>query len=401
MFDSKKNIKWSEKDIWDTLYLLVFVICLCEIFLHSSYVPKTENWIGTVLAGSHKVWDRLIYSLTISVALLRFSMQTGVTRIQRIIVCLILFIFSFHYFATGLNIETLVFGCLCIGAYNFPFSRIIKFYLWENVILYLFVVVLALLGFIENRVYWERASLGFGHPNTMSAHVMAIIVAYFVWRQARITWAEIGIAAIVELIIFRVGVSRSSLIGTMLFLFLCICYKLFLYIKDKKAVKAVYNAITFLMCFSIFLFGGITVLLSYFYSENRGWMVKANQLFSTRLSLGRIGFDKYNASWLGKPVKMISEPKEGEQYFYLDSYYIRSIFEWGLLALAAFLLLYFLVSYRAKCLDNFLILSALSVFALHGMMEVYMASFVYNPYLLFLLASTGTEKLVQNKGERL
>lgn len=406
MFDSKKDIKWSEKDILDTLYLVVFGICLFELFLHTSYVSKSDNWIGTVILGSHKVWDRMIYSLTISVAVLRFSMQTGVTYLQRIVAWLILFVFSFHYFVTGMHLEVLVFGCLCIGAYNFSFPKIIKLYFFESLVLCVFVIALAKYGIIENKVYiYEmdrvRESLGFVHPNTLGVHTMTIIIAYFVWRKTRIIWIEIGIAAIIELLVYRVTISRSSFIGTMLFLLICVCYKLYLKVGDIKIVKTIYNLITLLMTFSVFIFGSITVLLSYFFSPEKAWMAKLDQWFSTRLSLGRMGFDMYNASLLGQKVKMNSEPnyEAGEWYFFLDSYYIRSIFEWGLIALAVFLLLYFMVSYRAKRLNEFLILSALSVLALHGMMEVCMSSLVYNPYLLFLMASVGRDRPHQHKGE--
>lgn len=406
MFDSKKNIKWSEKDIWDTLYLLVFGICLFELFLHTSYVSKTDNWIGNVILGSHKVWDRMIYSLTISVAVLRFSVQTGVTCVQRIVAWLILFVFSFHYFATGMHLVVLVFGCLCIGAYNFSFPKIIKLYLLESLVLYVFVIAMAKYGVIENKVYIHgmdrvREALGFVHPNTLGVHTMTIIMAYFVWRKAKMTWLEIGMAAIIELLVYRISISRSSFMGTMVFLFACVCYKLYLKVNDTKIVKTLYDLLTFLMSFSVFIFGTITVFLSYFFSPEKAWMVKLDQWFSTRLSLGRMGFDMYNASLLGRKVKMNSQPnyEAGEWYFFLDSYYIRSIFEWGLIALAVFLLLYFMVSYRAKRLNEFLILSALSVLALHGMMEVCMSSLVYNPYLLFLMASVGRDGPHQHKEE--
>lgn len=391
MFDLKKKIKLSDKDILDILYLMMLVICTSELFLHSTYVIQEDKWIGDILFGSHKIWDALIYSLSITISLIRFSVQSGVTKKQRILAWIIFFVFSFHYLATGMHIYVLAFGCLYIGAYNISFSRIIKVYFWENLLLSAIVVMAALFGIIQNRVYGERASLGFTHPNTMGAHIMAVIMAYFVWRQAKITWMEIVVAEIIEWIIFRLGVSRSSFIAVEMFLCLCVCYKLYLYVKDVTIWKKIYEAFKMLMCFSVFIFGGIIVLLSYFYSESHAWMVKLNQWFSTRLSLGRIGFDKYNASLLGKPVKMIAEPKEGEIYFYLDSFYVRSIFDWGILMLLLFLMLYFMVSYRAKCLDEFLILSALSVFALHGVMEVYMSSLVYNPYILFLMASTGQE----------
>lgn len=397
IINMKQRLKKDQKYL-DILYLIVFGVLVCELFFHTTYFCDNDRWIGTKLMGDHATWDNSIYAIVITISVLRFQMQEKIDKKLQIIIGTLLIAFALHYFCTGMQIEMLAFAFLCVGACDISFDQLMKVYFYENIVLLIVTILAALAGFIENLEGGDgRMALGFHHPNTLGAHVLSLIVAYFLMKKTRIKWHEIGIAFIAEMVIFRICVSRSSMICAVGFLLICCLYLLYNRYIGKPTVQMAYKILEWLMLFSVFIFCGFSILASYLFSNDRKWMALLNKLFSGRLALGKIGFEKYNANLLGQPVKMIVNPKEGETYFYLDSFYVRNVFVWGMIALCAFMIFYFFLCLKAKKENQFFILSALSIFALHGIMEVCMSSVMYNPYMLFLLASGGTAWMANYK----
>ena len=289
---------------------------------------------------------------------------------------------------------------LILGARGVSFEKIVKVHLSVTAAALAVTVYRALSGQIPNLVYTRggrpRISFGVIYPTDFCAHLFFLVCCWAWLRERRITWPELGGLLLLAWFCLRFCDARNTTLCLGLLAGGLAYVKLRRRLARGRAGEYRMNsAFSALLSLSAPLAALGMLLLSLLYREDRPWTVALDGLMSHRLSLGRMGFDRYDGfSWCGQPVYMQGAggtTVPTEEYFWLDCSYVNILLRMGVLILFFALLTMVLGGLRQRRAGSWERLGLLTVAALHCAIEHHLMEIAYHPFLLMILAVSSPE----------
>lgn len=381
---------------------------LSEIFflgIFAVWLILTYSW--TTMA--HIPWPPFFYfcvQIGIGLAVLFRYMVMRPADIKKILFVFLIigsFVIARRYSGADALLET---GLLIAGANDIDYRKILKVYLIVEIPMTICTMIAGYTGVITNLVYHRgdqvRMSFGFIYPTDFAAGIVFMITAWVVLRQARCTWIEIGLM-IISVVLFEkyCDVRNSEIV--MMILIICVVY---LKIRNKLAAKKGKGYIPSLLLKILCLvapygLAGFMILVSRFYRPDIEWMAKLNTLFSTRLSLGKEVFDRYDIQIWGQDIPMRGNGGSTEvvtDYFFIDSSYVNILMRLGLVAFILVMLIISII--MIKNLNHPYMLMAMAIVCIHSVMEHHMFEVYYDVFLMLPLAKFDVKDIGIGKRQR-
>lgn len=367
---------------------------LSEIFflgIFAVWLILTYSW--TTMA--HIPWPPFFYfcvQIGIGLAVLFRYMVMRPADIKKILFVFLIigsFVIARRYSGADALLET---GLLIAGANDIDYRKILKVYLIVEIPMTICAMIAGYTGVITNLVYHRgeqvRMSFGFVYPTDFAAGIIFMVTAWVVLRQVRCTWIEIGLM-IISVILFEkyCDVRNSEIV--MMILIICVVY---LKIRNKLAAKKgkeyTPSLLLKILCLvAPYGLAGFMILVSRFYRPDIEWMAKLNTLFSTRLSLGKEVFDRYDIQIWGQDIPMRGNGGSTEvvaDYFFIDSSYVNILMRLGLVAFILVMLIISII--MIKNLNHTYMLMAMAIVCIHSVMEHHMFEVYYDVFLMLPLA---------------
>lgn len=367
---------------------------LSEIFflgIFAVWLILTYSW--TTMA--HIPWPPFFYfcvQIGIGLAVLFRYMVMRPADIKKILFVFLIigsFVIARRYSGADALLET---GLLIAGANDIDYRKILKVYLIVEIPMTICAMIAGYTGVITNLVYHRgeqvRMSFGFVYPTDFAAGIIFMVTAWVVLRQVRCTWIEIGLM-IISVILFEkyCDVRNSEIV--MMILIICVVY---LKIRNKLAAKKgkeyTPSLLLKILCLvAPYGLAGFMILVSRFYRPDIEWMAKLNTLFSTRLSLGKEVFDRYDIQIWGQDIPMRGNGGSTEvvaDYFFIDSSYVNILMRLGLVAFILVMLIISII--MIKNLNHPYMLMAMAIVCIHSVMEHHMFEVYYDVFLMLPLA---------------
>ena len=367
---------------------------LSEIFflgIFAVWLILTYSW--TTMA--HIPWPPFFYfcvQIGIGLVVLFRYMVMRTSDIKKILFILLVigsFIIARRYSGVDALLET---GFLIAGANDIDYRKILKVYLIVEIPTTICTMIAGYTGVITDLVYHRgeqvRMSFGFVYPTDFAAGIIFMVTAWGVLRQVRCTWIEIGLM-IISVVLFEkyCDVRNSEIV--MMILIICVVY---LKIRNKLAAKKGKEytpslSLKILCLVAPYGLAGFMILVSRFYRPDIEWMAKLNTLFSTRLSLGKEVFDRYDIQIWGQDIPMRGNGGSTEvvaDYFFIDSSYVNILMRLGLVAFILVMLIISII--MIKSLNHPYMLMAMAIVCIHSVMEHHMFEVYYDVFLMLPLA---------------
>ncbi|MGM9904990.1 hypothetical protein [Lactobacillus sp.] len=250
------------------------------------------------------------------------------------------------------------------------------------------IIFLCKIGILQNIVYHNiltgetREYLGFNWttfgPNMLFGAIMAFIVikdknikawelltlfAINYWFNLKTNTTAVYLTVNLALILDLIG--KSNTVRSI--------------ILKNRVVQKLATHIFSIVC-------AFTIIFQLFYNShpNLSIMKEANLALNYRLGLNALAFSNYRITIFGQKIVF---NQTGRNYFYLDSSYIYILFTGGIIALVSICWLLNKVSKQAITSENYFLLIALFVLALHSVTDPQLVDIRNNPFIMLIVPS--------------
>lgn len=277
---------------------------------------------------------------------------------------------------------------LIVTSRHVKFSSILKCFFISSVSMAMFTILLAKIGFIDNRVYYQlgriRASLGFGYATFLPQLFFFCSLVYIQLRKKMLTFIEVLVIVILDIYLYRISDTRNPFVLTLVLVVLTML------INRSSRFEQLFIKISPLFT-PIFL---VTALFSYYFSKNygnNGFSIIVNNLLSGRLGLGQNAILQYGIHPLGQKIDLFGGAaiRYGNisylnDYNYIDSSYLQSLILYGtIFSMFVLVLLTFVMIILVEKKQVYLVLSMLLI-AIHSMIDPQLIMLWYSPFLLLI-----------------
>lgn len=298
-------------------------------------------------------------------------------------------------------------GILILGARNVNFREIIKLYFGVGLIILISTLGSSLLGIIKNLTYHRgetsviRQSFGIMYPTDFAAHVFYLILAHVYLNFEKLNWKNYGIFIIISWLLIVFCDARLSAYALIVLVPVMIIGQ-----KAKMGWNAPRIIANFYWTVPVIL-GYITFCLSYFYSGHNNIFLKINNLLSGRLVFGHKALNKYPVNLFGQhvvehgwggPGGMKMANNSPNNYFFIDSSYLRILILYGIIVATLILIVVTIISYRSVSKMDYALASIIVMVAISSVVEQRLYDISYDPFLIAVFANMCSGK---NGGKKL
>lgn len=279
---------------------------------------------------------------------------------------------------------------LLLGAKDISYKKIIKVYFYVASMLLIVTIGAALTGQITNYIIHQQgrgARIAFGcvYPTDFSAHVFYIILAWCYLRKEKLLYIEIGAIVLSGILVYVFCNARLNTICILLLAGVMLYNKLSYQRAVKKNQGQELNSlISMLMAMSTTICAFFMIAMTMLFTSDSKIMLLFDKLLNNRLRMGKKGIDLYGFSVWGQNIYMIgngSRTTEPLNYFFIDSSYLYSVLQYGILTLGILLLLFLIVGMKARQEKNWVLLILIALMSLQCVVEHHMTDIAYNPFL--------------------
>lgn len=357
---------------------------LVEGFLNLSEIPYTPAYEATV-----SVLHTVAEYITIAMLLLMLISMNRYTK-NRLIAYLAFAVFIFF---VELQIAQKAFliqvlFIMCFAQKNFDnFVRFdIKIKLFVSTVLFTLCALGVLNNYVHVTDFAEKQSLGFSHPNVMSAYIQAILIEWLYLRYEKMKWYEWAANIGIWLVIYLLASSRTTAYTYFVIYLLFVLARVAPRLIYAKAFQYVFTgimpAVAALSFLGVFLYdqgNSAVVALNMFMSNRLMWWSSLIQTYGVSL------FGQEIALMAGRTAKLLS--LKGAP---LDNAYYYCLLRYGLLYFILLCSMYVYVIYYAMRKKKIQIALVCVYYAVIGLGESYMMNPIFNIMLLCLLRVKGT-----------
>lgn len=307
--------------------------------------------------------------------------------------CAYLLCIALTFLNTGYGI-LLELGFLVLGARSVPYKKILKVYLFISIPVILVTITGSLAGAIKDLIYVNESvykhSFGFNYTTDFGAHVFFAILAYIVLIDGKIGYLEGAAFILISLIMYRFCGTRCSSASIILVVIGVVYVRITnLICKDKKITLKIINVFDWCMILMLPLLAIISFIATMTFSPDNGIMNKVNSIMTGRLKLGQAAIKEYGFSLLGTPFDMIGSGGNSAvkaAYNFVDNSYVMICIRYGTLFFVLTLAGFLWLAFKAKKEKNRYLLLALTVMAIHCVIEHHLVELAYNPLILLSLS---------------
>ena len=293
-------------------------------------------------------------------------------------------------------------------------AKILKGIIHLGTVVVIVVSVLSLLGIIENSF---GNSFGFGDRTNYASMLLILAFAYIIVDNGWLTWiGQLSLLALDAYVLWiggktsficllimtfvlmirhyreegKIPFTDKERFGALRYIFLIIYTPVSLALKigGKLKFRRLAERIKVLLVFSYPIFAVTNLLLVFTVKRMLPFWsaIPFFETFKDRLIFSYIGFEEYPISLVGRPVPVteFSEFHYTDDYFVIDSGYIRLLLEYGTVAFALFLIVFTLFQFYNYKNRNNLNLIMFSLLSLSFMIEFQIFNLMF---LSFLAAS--------------
>lgn len=370
----KERIK--QADWWEITYLIIYGSVFTFEFLNTTmFEIKWPPRFGYIFLAS-----TALYTIA------KFIWHNTYTKKEMIWAGIILFAFLMPALLTEYRFLWYT-GFLIVSAKDVEFDKILKVYLVIGITIMVAAFGASQMGVIENLQYTVvrgeetiiRNSFGSVYPTDFSAHVFYLAIAGICLSENKITWGKIINFVVLAAFVLDKCSARTSAICLVLMAVLLVAVK---YLKDKIKTDVIYHV----MNLSMVVLAGLFISLAHIFDTAKEWLVKLDFMLSSRLSISNKAIELYDYKLFGQNIAEIGLGRsEGyrEDYFFLDSSYIRIALLYGVVLLIVALLVFWLAGQYAIVNKRVIIIAAIMVIAVHSFMEHHILEIAYNPIFCF------------------
>lgn len=295
--------------------------------------------------------------------------------------------------------DLLLIGPFIISAKGVNFRDIISWYFYLTLILVMTMMILSLTRIIPNLVYYSasrptRYALGMLYPSVIAAHYFYLALAYCYLRFGKLNVIDYLLIISGDVICILLTNTKLDFLATLLIIPVMIIAQRAYFGKKWSSIIAAF------WWMAIPISASIMIFLSYFYNPSNHLLRKIDSLLSGRLGLGRLAFKKYDLNLLGRTIiehsfagikgQRLNNSGGGlpQNYFYIDSSYMRMLLLWGLLAFIIVIVCLTFIALRSTVRKTFILSAVILVASLSFMFEPHIIQIIYNPFLLALLSNS-------------
>ena len=402
----EKNSFWMKA--WDypingrQIYLIAFLFyCLPTLLSETTFIPAISNH-----------WLRIFTYISLPLLLFKIFVLDQWERKQLFVISVFL-ILGLIVWRTTQYSDLLIISPFVIGAKNVNFRDIIRWYFYLTVLFIMMVMIFSLVKIIPNLIYYSkirptRYSLGMLYPSVLAAHYLFLALAYCYLKFGKLNVLDYLLIIIGDFICMWLTNTKLDFLATLIII------PVMVVAQRAYRGKKLSNILASFWWMATPISATIIIFLSYFYNSSNHFMYKVNSLLSDRLELGHRAFEKYDMNLLGRSIvehsfagikgqKLEKLASGGMQnnYFYIDSSYIRLILLWGLLAFIIVILCLTFIAIRSTVCKTFILSAVILVSSLSFMFEPHIVQIIYNPFLLALLSNEYFSSLnKENKNAR-
>lgn len=298
----------------------------------------------------------------------------------------------------------LIMVIMVLAARGVDFHLIIDCYFKMMISLLSLVVIYSLLGVIRNLVYFRnstfRYSFGLDYPTNFAALIFSICLAFCYLHFQKLNWKNYLV-----FIVFAIFVSKfnNARLDTILILIIIpvmeIAKKAQKGEHSYRVISSFYWIAAPIMCF-------IAISATYFFTYTNSFYVKADDLFSGRLHIGKIAFMKYGCTFFGQRIvengwgsaKGFELMKNAAyKYFFIDSAYIRLVVIYGIVLGILLLGTVITISVREIKRKQFALPAVFLLLSVSALVDQHILDLMYNPFLIALFAINRSQTEVQNE----
>ena len=257
-----------------------------------------------------------------------------------------------------------------------------------------FAGVLIQYDYYTNRMGRPRVTLGFHHPNSLSACLMVVLLCMFLlfWKRNR----RIIVAGTSLLVLMWIAYFPNTLTVVLTVPLVYIIYGILRVTTSRKTTKWQKKIIR---VFTVFLF--VAIVSSLYYIVNSGNYDNAfSRQFESlliRIRLSRLGLERYGISLFGTVYESATEiaihiNKTASEYFTIDSVYFLLPIRYGI---ATTLLFFFFYYQSIKCCvrkDNIKLLSVLIAVLVMSIVDPFVTNYIMSFIFICSKAYTTEDK---------
>lgn len=329
----KKLYKLKEKYIYYILGMYFFSLFIYNTCLETSVL---------IVSRSTKVIRYLCYLIFIFSNILDFIKDKKISCKALIFFAVAVFI---AFFAK--NNEIIFIGLVLHTVKDMDYKKIIKMCLYIYAICFSIIIIFSLLEIIPDWTYTRgktiRHSLGFYYATSTISILLLIVLMYFYIRRTDFNYLELTALEVINIFIYKYtdgrlgGILITSILLIMAISKIKIIKKIILNDKCFKLLKFISYVIpTFLFC--------IMIILSILYAKDLKIINDINELLSQRIKWSYNAIQKYPVKLFGNDIEWVGFGGQGyvsfeqKAYNYVDSAYIKIIFDYGIVG--TFIILY-------------------------------------------------------------
>lgn len=292
---------------------------------------------------------------------------------------------------TQINSVMIMTGFIC-GARGINFEKIVRHYFNVNLTLLLLTALYSLLGIISNLVFFRgdiyRYSLGIDYSTDLSAYVFYLCLAYCYLNYRKMNWQKWLALVGIDIVMYLITNTRVDAFLILMIIPVMLITSSPINSKIKKFIVSSFWYLNIILPYAF-------VLLTYYFTFNRPWMVKLNRVLSGRLTYGEEGFARYGVTLFGR--KIIEHGWGGAKglhmmrnnpfgYFYIDSSFVRLMIVNGLIIGAIAFVVLIWISIRETVRHNYMLPAIMFLVVLSSLIDQHLLEITYDPFLLSLLA---------------
>lgn len=299
--------------------------------------------------------------------------------------------------------EPFLFAVFILGARGIEQKKLIRFYFIVSVILCTLTFLCGCTGLIENLIYYRgdgtrRIAFGFNYPTDFCSHIFFLVVCWLWLREEKTTFPEIGGIAVLSVFAYLACNARTTAVTLMLL-------ALWMAVVKWKARKTdgrytMWKPLQTCCLAAAPLAAAFMIPASILYSDNSKLLSLLDTFTNSRLSQGRIGFDRYAVKLFGQGVKMNGNGGITDlpsDYFFLDCTYVNTLLRYGVLVLGVLLFIAVTLTLSEKHKKAFVHVGLLGIVALQCVIEQHYMEIGHSPLLLLLLTYDETGKSVLDR----
>ncbi|KZK13898.1 hypothetical protein DRA4_0408 [Lactococcus lactis subsp. lactis bv. diacetylactis] len=275
----------------------------------------------------------------------------------------------------------------CLAVRDEDIERVVRFiFKYEFWLISIHCLVGAVSTLLGSKYYvlyhgYIRYSLGFGHANVLSAFVFNLVIMYFWLKFESLNSKDFIAVIIVELLLYRVAKTRTSLYLSVFVLLIVMIY------KNKERSKL----IDALAKYAVPILSLFTFVMTFLYEKGNLLSHAVDQLLTRRIGLASYAYNRLGLTIFGRDMRNFTTTWD-EYYgfsggFTFDNIYSYLLINVGIVILLLIIVVFYKVAKQGSLKNNIFIL----VWALYSMTEVHgLSCYMCFPILLAALVIPGS-----------